>query len=93
VNVRVALRVPPAPLPALSRPEARRAPAPVGTRDVFFAEAGRFVPTPVYQRATLPVGFAVAGPLVIEQMDSTVIVPPDVKGVVDDWGNVVLELA
>jgi hypothetical protein len=31
--------------------------------------------------------------MVIEQMDSTVIVPPDVTGAVDDWGNVVLELA
>ena len=93
VNVRVALRVPPAPLPALARPDATTAPAPIGTREVFFPEVGRFVATPVYQRGTLPVGFGVAGPLVIEQMDSTVIVPPDVKGVVDAWGNVVLELS
>jgi N-methylhydantoinase A len=93
VNVRVALRVPPQPLPALSRPDAARVPSPVATREVFFGEVGRFVPTPVYQRATLPGGFPVAGPLVVEQMDSTIIVPPDVKGVVDDWGNLVLELA
>ena len=93
VNVRVALRVPPQPLPVLARPDATTAPSPVATRDVFFPEAGRFVGTPVYQRATLPVGFAVAGPLVVEQMDSTVIVPPGVKGVVDTWGNLVLELA
>jgi N-methylhydantoinase A len=93
VNVRVALRVPPQPLPALSRPAATTAPAPVATRDVFFGEAGRFMPTPIYQRAALPVGYGVTGPVVIEQMDSTVIVPPDVNGVVDDWGNVILELA
>ena len=93
VNVRVALRVPPAPLPAVSRPEATTAPSPAGTRDVFFAEGGRFVATPVYERAALPVGFELAGPLVVEQMDSTVIVPPGVRGTVDDWGNVVLELA
>jgi N-methylhydantoinase A len=93
VNVRVALRVPPQPLPALSHSGAATAPSPVATRDVFFAEAGGFVPTPIYQRAALPIGFALAGPMVIEQMDSTVIVPPDVTGAVDDWGNVVLELA
>jgi N-methylhydantoinase A len=93
VNLRVALRVPPQPLPPLSRPEATRAPSPAATREVFFAEVGRFIRTPIYQRATLPIGFAVAGPLVVEQMDSMVIVPPDVKGHVDDWGNLVLELA
>jgi N-methylhydantoinase A len=93
VNVRVALRVPPKPLPPLARPEATTSPAPVAKRDVFFEEAGAFVATPIYARMSLPVGFTLAGPLVIEQMDSTVVVPPDVGGVVDDWGNVLLHLS
>jgi N-methylhydantoinase A len=92
VNVRVALRVPPKPLPALARPAARNAPEPVAKRDVFFEEAGAFVSTPVYARAALPAGFSLAGPLVVEQMDSTVVVPPDVEGVVDDLGNILLSL-
>jgi N-methylhydantoinase A/oxoprolinase/acetone carboxylase beta subunit len=49
--------------------------------------------TPVLRREELPVGTAIAGPAIIEQMDSTVVVPPWASGTTDALGNVVLNAA
>jgi N-methylhydantoinase A len=45
-------------------------------RDVYFSQASGFVDTPVYGRSDLPAGVRVLGPAVIEQMDTTTVVPP-----------------
>ena len=47
-------------------------------RKVWFAETG-FVATPVYERSRLPADCRVRGPAVIEQMDTTTVVPPKAK--------------
>ncbi len=44
-------------------------------RRVWFPETG-FVQTPVYERDALPAGWRSTGPAIIEQMDSTTVVPP-----------------
>jgi N-methylhydantoinase A len=44
-------------------------------REVWFPETG-FVSTPVMRRGDVPTGASVAGPLVVEEMDSTIVVPP-----------------
>jgi N-methylhydantoinase A len=44
-------------------------------RDVWFPEAG-FAATAVRRRESLPAGGALEGPLVVEEMDSTIVVPP-----------------
>jgi N-methylhydantoinase A len=46
-----------------------------GERDVFFPETG-FVPTRIARREALAPGAELAGPAVVEFMDSTVVVPP-----------------
>ena len=92
VNVRVALRVEPPPLPRVA-PEGSRAPAmAAGCREVFFEEAGRRLTCPVYRRDDLPAGFELRGPAIVEQMDSTLVVPPDVTGAVHPSGSIVLEM-
>ena len=48
----------------------------VAPRDVFFPEQG-FVDTPIRRRAGLAAGERVTGPLVVESMDSTIVVPPE----------------
>jgi N-methylhydantoinase A len=48
---------------------------PVAHRPVAFRAAG-FVSTPIYRRESLPVGFALSGPAVIEEPDSTTVVHP-----------------
>ena len=49
--------------------------------------------TRVYARADLRAGDELAGPAVIEQPDSTTLVPPGARARVDEIGNLVLEVA
>jgi N-methylhydantoinase A len=60
-------------------------------RDVWLPEAGRFVSCPVYDRERLGPGHRIAGPAVIEQMDSTTLVLPDQTATVDPWLNLLIE--
>jgi N-methylhydantoinase A/oxoprolinase/acetone carboxylase beta subunit len=58
----------------------------VGERRVYFAPAG-FVATPVYARGRLPLGAAVPGPAIVEQADTTTVVPPGWTVGVEESGN------
>ena len=64
----------------------------IETRNVWFAESG-FVNTPVYRRELLPVGTEFQGPLIVEQMDTTTVVPPKAGFRVDASGALILQLA
>jgi N-methylhydantoinase A len=59
------------------------------SRDVWFAETG-FVATPVYWRDGLIPGTHIAGPAIIEALDSTTVVPPGWRAKVDDRGYMIL---
>jgi N-methylhydantoinase A len=65
------------------------APSPVGHRRVF--DRGRAVEAPVYRRATLVRGATLAGPLIVEQYDTTMYVPEGFRVSVDPWSNIVGE--
>jgi len=62
----------------------------VGERRAYF---GGFVPTPIYERARLPLGARLAGPAIVEQPDTTTVIPPGVVALVDDAGNLRLRSA
>jgi N-methylhydantoinase A len=47
-----------------------------GSRRAFFPAAGGFVSTPVYDRYALKAGTAIDGPALVEERESTVVVPP-----------------
>ena len=49
--------------------------------------SGRWVDTPFYRRPRLAVGFEADGPAIVEQYDSTTIVPPGMSFRVDELGN------
>ena len=46
----------------------------------------------MYRRADLPAGAELTGPAILEQLDSTVVVPPGVRAEVDEWLNVRMEV-
>jgi N-methylhydantoinase A len=77
----------PLPRPAV-RPAARATgaleDAQVAERPAYF---GRFVPTAIYERARLPLGARLAGPAIVEQTDTTTVIPPGVTARVDPVGN------
>lgn len=74
------------PKPELTRedPVGGELPEPAERRDVYFEESDAPVETPVYERSTLPAGTKFAGPAIIQQLDSTVVVPPGVDAEVDE---------
>jgi N-methylhydantoinase A len=63
----------------------------VGRREVWLAEAGRFVACPVYDRERLAPGHRLAGPAIVEQMDATTVLLPDQTAIVDPYLNLILE--
>ncbi len=64
--------------------------AQIGSRRAYF---DGFLPTPIYERARLPRGARLAGPAIVEQLDTTTVIPPGVTALVDDAGNLRLRRA
>ena len=60
----------------------------VGRRPVAFG--GAFAETPIYDRDKLPVGDKINGPAIVEEANSTTVVPPAFRAEVDPHGNLIL---
>jgi N-methylhydantoinase A/oxoprolinase/acetone carboxylase beta subunit len=88
VNFRAVHRYP-LPEPRVS-PPARAggdvAEARMGERRAHFTPGG-FVATAVYDRTRLPLGSSVPGPAIVEQTDTTTVIPPGYAAAVDPSGN------
>jgi N-methylhydantoinase A len=86
VNFR-AVHTYPLPRPAVT-PAARASgtleSARIGERRAYF---GGYVATAIYERTRLPLGARVSGPAIVEQVDTTTVIPPGVTALVDDAGN------
>src|SRR5699024_1723161 len=62
-------------------------------REVYFEETGGFTRTPIYNRPDVPVLSEISGPAIIEQLDSTVVVPPEFTAKVDEYKNIIISLS
>ncbi|KMY55558.1 hydantoinase [Bacillus sp. FJAT-27231] len=60
------------------------------TREVYFEEADGFIETAVYDRVKIPVLSEFSGPAIIDQLDSTVVVPPYCTVKVDEYRNIIM---
>lgn len=67
-------------------------PALKGTRPAYFDEVGDYIATDVYDRTRLQPGASLSGPAIIEEKDTTIIVPPNATARVDAHRNVVTSL-
>ena len=76
--------------PAIRIPRRTDNPLPCAARDVHFLEAPRAIRCPVYQRDTLGAATQLSGPCVIEQYDSTLLLPVGFTLRIDDYGNALL---
>ena len=93
VNLRAVHRYP-LPHPRLGRrpaPGGSPATARKGSRRAWFG--GTWHDTPLYERDRLPAGEPIAGPAIVEQADTTTIVPPGWTAVRDPAGNLLLARA
>ncbi|MCW5732267.1 MAG: hydantoinase/oxoprolinase family protein, partial [Alphaproteobacteria bacterium] len=79
-------------LKALARAERRDAlaGAQVAERQVWF-EGGRRA-TPIYRRELLPERAQFEGPAIVEQLDTTIVIEPDNRVEMDDYGNLILTI-
>ena len=69
-------------MPSASRPPAG---APASSRDVYFGD--RFLTTDIFRFESLQVGECVVGPAVIEAAQTTAVVPPGARAVLDQMRN------
>lgn len=82
----------PIPRPLIDRQEEsdrESLPEAAAYRKVHFDEA-HVAECPVYQRDDLHCGIQLAGPAIIEQMDSTTIIPPGFVARIDSWQNIII---
>ncbi|MEV0387549.1 hydantoinase/oxoprolinase family protein [Nonomuraea sp. NPDC050643] len=84
-TARLGVVSPMAELPSVTVPAGTGAPRPTGHRRVLLA--GAWHDAAVHLRAALGVGDAFTGPAIVEQDDTTVVVPPGWSGDVDRAGN------
>ena len=61
-----------------------------GTRKAYFENASTYIETDIYDRDALGAGATLDGPAIVEQMDSTVVVPPSATAEVDETGNIII---
>jgi N-methylhydantoinase A len=61
-------------------------------RKVWFKDSG-FVTTKIYERDLLPVGATFEGPAIVEQPDTTTVMPPKTLCKIDGNGNLIIKVA
>jgi len=57
---------------------------------VLFEEREGYIEVPIYDRATIPPKGIVAGPAIIEQLDSTSVILPGQQAEVERFGNIIV---
>jgi N-methylhydantoinase A/oxoprolinase/acetone carboxylase beta subunit len=90
LNWRVTVSAAAPPLDLLLRP-ASAGEALKGERLAWFPEADGFLPTPVFDRYALAAGTVLAGPAIVEERESTLVVGPGARLSVDAFGTLVVE--
>jgi N-methylhydantoinase A/oxoprolinase/acetone carboxylase beta subunit len=61
------------------------------TRRAYFPEARGYADTPVYDRYELAAGTSLTGPAIVEERESTTVLPPGVTATVDEYANLIAE--
>ena len=93
VALRTVHRRPPAERDLLAGGYRGGAPEPlIGSRDICLTASEGFRSVPVYARQALPNGFEIRGPAIVEQADTTTLIYEDHVALVDDFGNLIVEV-
>ena len=81
-----------APPPPPAGPAESHMPPPAALRDCYFTETGR-APTPVFRGDALSPGAHIAGPAIIEEPTTTIVVYPGLSAELSAAGNYILHCA
>jgi N-methylhydantoinase A len=63
-----------------------------GVRAAYFPERKGFVDTPVYDRYALAAGATIAGPAIVEERESTTVLPPGTTATVDAYATLIAQI-
>jgi N-methylhydantoinase A len=63
-----------------------------GRRRAYFPETGGWIDCPIYDRYHLAAGLQIAGPAIVEERESTSVLPPGTVATVDEYANLVVGL-
>jgi len=86
-RIAIGLFAPPPPPDVLAEPYD---PPPDAQRACFFAETGMRAPTPIFRGAALRPGARIAGPAIIEEPTTTIVVTPGLSAELSAAGNYIL---
>ncbi|HLN87761.1 MAG TPA: hydantoinase/oxoprolinase family protein [Candidatus Limnocylindrales bacterium] len=64
--------------------------AKTGERKVFFGKEHGMLTTQVYNRDLFEPGHKIAGPAIVEQLDTTTVVQPEQEAIVDEYRNIII---
>ncbi len=64
-----------------------------GSRPAYFPQTGEFIDTSVHRRSDLAPGTSFPGPAIVEEAESTVVVPPGASVHIDEERNLIIDLA
>lgn len=73
-----------------AREERSHAPEPIARREVWFDGKGE--DTAIFARERLEAGAEIEGPAIVEQFDSTTVIPPGTKARADAYGNILIDV-
>jgi N-methylhydantoinase A len=63
-----------------------------GTRRAYFPETHGYIDCPVYDRYGLEAGTALTGPAIVEEKESTTVLPPGARAAVDAYATLIVEV-
>jgi len=83
-----------APRVTLAKADAQQRDAPLkARRRAWFPETGGWTDCPVYDRYALAPGAQLTGPVIVEERESTSVLPPGATAAVDEYANLLVSVA
>jgi N-methylhydantoinase A/oxoprolinase/acetone carboxylase beta subunit len=83
-----------APRVTLAKADAPQREAPLkARRRAWFPETGGWTDCPVYDRYALAPGAQLTGPVIVEERESTSVLPPGATAAVDEYANLLVSVA
>jgi N-methylhydantoinase A len=62
------------------------------SRPVYFPETRGYVDCVIYDRARMPIGATITGPAIVEEPESTTVLPPGATAEIDRWANLLVKI-
>ena len=60
-------------------------------RNVFFRQSSGYIATNIYAYSKLQTGNIIVGPAIIEDVDTTTVIPPGFRGTINEYLNIIIK--